>query len=247
VSGAGSRPPRRRPSGCGSTASPPPSSDRAREEFIRAYERAFAEREKTPSSSLIGEYVSNFLEGVPAPGIAKEFDLVKAMIPGITLDEVNAAGRVMSGSRGRILLVNAPEKAGLAPPDGAALLGVLEAVSKTKVTEYTDVVGTDPLVPNVPAPGRVTAETTNKVLGTTEWTLSNGVRVLLKPTDFKADEVLLSAWSPGGASLAPDKDWLSDAFRGAPGGDSAGWGRSTRPPCRRSSPARWPRSTRASR
>ena len=186
--------------------------DRAREEFLRAYERAFAEREKTPSSSLIGEYVSHFLEGVPAPGIAKEFDLVKALIPGITLAEVNAAGRAMSGSRGRILLVNAPEKEGLAPPDGAALLDVLAGVSKTKVTEYTDVVGTDPLVPNAPAPGRVTAETRNKVLGTTEWTLSNGVRVLLKPTDFKADEVLLSAWSPGGASLAPDKDWLSDAF-----------------------------------
>ncbi|HKP30244.1 MAG TPA: insulinase family protein [Gemmatimonadales bacterium] len=186
--------------------------DRAREEFIRAYERAFAEREKTPSSSLIGEYVSNFLEGVPAPGIEKEFDFVKAMIPGITLAEVNAAGREMSGARGRILLVNAPEKEGLAPPDGAALLGVLEGVSKKKVTEYNDVVGNDPLVPKAPVPGRVTAETKNTVLGTTEWTLSNGVRVLLKPTDFKADEVLLTAWSPGGASLAPDKDWLSDAF-----------------------------------
>ena len=186
--------------------------DRAREEFIRAYERAYAEREKTPSSSLIGEYVSHFLEGVPAPGIAKEFELAKALIPGISIDEVNKAGAEASGARGRILLVNAPAKEGLAPPDGAALLAVLEGASKKEITAYADVVGSEPLVPTPPSPGRITAESKNEVLGTTEWTLSNGVRVLLKPTDFKADEVLLTAWSPGGASLAPDRDWLSDAF-----------------------------------
>ena len=185
---------------------------RAREEFIRAYERAFAEREKTSSGSLIGEYVSNFLEGVPAPGIAKESELAKELIPRITLAEVNEAGREASGARGRILLVNAPEKDGLAPPDARALLGVLEGAAGEEVAAYTDVVGSEPLVPDGPTPGRITAQSTNPVLGTTEWTLSNGVRVLLKPTDFKADEVLLSGWSPGGASLAPDRDWLSDAF-----------------------------------
>ena len=186
--------------------------DRAREEFLRAYERAWAEREKTPSNALIGEYVSHFLEGVPATGIAREFELAQAMIPGITLAEVNQAGQEASGSRGRILLVNAPEKQGIERPDGASLLGALEGVASKEVAEYADLVGSEPLVPSPPQPGRITAETKDAVLGTTEWSLSNGVRVLLKPTDFKADEVLLSAWSPGGASLAPDRDWLSDAF-----------------------------------
>jgi zinc protease len=104
--------------------------DRAREDFLRAYERAFAEREKTSSGALISEYVSHFLERVPAPGIAREFEMVRTMLPGITLPEVNDAGREASGERGRILLVNAPEKNGLAVPDGAAVLAVLEAVSR---------------------------------------------------------------------------------------------------------------------
>ena len=186
--------------------------DRAKEEFLRAYERAFAEREKTPSGALISEYVSHFLERVPAPGIAREFEYVRTMLPGITLAEVNDAGREASGSRGRILLVNAPEKSGLPVPDGAALLAVLEGVTKKDIAAYADVVGDEALVATLPAPGRIVAESRNAVLGTTEWTLSNGVHVLLKPTDFKADEVLMSAWSPGGASLAPDADWLSDAF-----------------------------------
>ena len=97
-------------------------------------------------------------------------------------------------------------------PDGAALLAILEALPKKDVAAYADVLANEPLVPDPPSPGKIVAEKRNAVLGTTEWTLSNGVRVLLKPTDFKADEVLLSGWSPGGASLAPDQDWLSDAF-----------------------------------
>lgn len=186
--------------------------ERSRHEFLRAYERAFAEREKTSSSSLIGEYVSHYLEGVPAPGIAVEFELARTLLPGITTAEVNAAARAATGARGRILLVNAPDKSGLKSPDGAALVAVLRDVEQREIAPYADVVADQPLVPEPPAPGAIVAERRDSVLGTTEWTLANGVRVLLKPTDFKADEVLVSAWSPGGNSLAPDADWLSDAF-----------------------------------
>ncbi len=186
--------------------------ERGKEDFLRAYERAFAEREKTPSSALIGEYASHFLERVPAPGIAREYEFARAMLPGITIAEVNDAGREANGARGRILLVNAPEKSGLVPPDSRALVALLEGVARKDIAPYADVLADAPLVPAPPAPGAVGEERRNVVLGTTEWTLGNGVRVLLKPTDFKADEVLLSAWSPGGSSLAPDRDWLSDAF-----------------------------------
>lgn len=186
--------------------------ERSRQEFLRAYERAFTEREHTASSSFVGEYITHFLEGEPAPGIATEYELVQAFLPGITLEEVNAAARQATGARGRILLVNAPEKPGLAPPDGAALLAVVDRASRGDIAPYADVVANLPLVADPPRPGRIVEERKDSALGVTRWTLSNGVRVILKPTDFKADEILLGAFSPGGSSLAPDQQYLSAAL-----------------------------------
>jgi zinc protease len=186
--------------------------DRIRQEFLRAYERAFAERENTPSSSFVGEYVSHYLEGEPSPGIAIEYALMQQLLPGISLEEVNRAARQATGAQGRILLANAPVKDGLAEPDGKALLAVFDRVTKSEVTAYEDVVGDQPLVADPPAAGRVVQERRDTVLGTTHWTLSNGVQVVLKPTDFKADEILMSAWSPGGSSLAADSGYLSSAL-----------------------------------
>ncbi|HEX9895924.1 MAG TPA: insulinase family protein, partial [Gemmatimonadales bacterium] len=186
--------------------------ERGRQEFLRAYQRAYDERENTPSARLVAEYVNHFLEGEPSPGIEEEYALVQALLPGITLEQVNVAARLATGDRGRVLLANAPEKPGLAPPDSRALLGVFDRVKGAQVTPYADVVANLPLVPTTPAPGGITRERRDSLLGTVEWTLSNGVRVVLKPTDFKADEVLLGAYSPGGSSLAPDRGYLSSAL-----------------------------------
>jgi zinc protease len=190
----------------------PGELERARQEFLRAYERAYAERENTPSGAYVNEYVTHFLEGEPSPGIAVEYALMQQLLPGITLTEVNTAAREATGPRGRILLVNAPEKDSLPAPDAGVLLGVFDRVAAAQVAAYQDVVGEQPLVDAPPAPGRIVTEQRDSLLGTTRWTLSNGVRVILKPTDFKADEILMSAWSPGGSSLAPDEQYLSSAL-----------------------------------
>jgi zinc protease len=186
--------------------------DRAKQELLRGYERAWAERAKTPSGAFVGEYVDHFLEGEPVPGIDAEFALVKVLLPGIALEEANAVARAVLPDRGRVVMVNAPEKVGLAAPDPAALLAVAGRVGQKGLAPYTDAVIDAPLVASPPAPRAIVAEQRNRQLGTIEWTLASGTRVILKPTDFKADEVLMTAYSPGGSSLAPDAGYLSAAL-----------------------------------
>ncbi|HSR14734.1 MAG TPA: pitrilysin family protein, partial [Gemmatimonadales bacterium] len=104
--------------------------ERARTELLRGYERAWAERDKTTSMAYVGEYVRHFLEGEPAPGIEAEYDLVRRLLPGIALEEVSAAARQPLSGRGLVLLVSAPEKPGLAVPDGRRLLALVGEVAR---------------------------------------------------------------------------------------------------------------------
>jgi zinc protease len=93
-------------------------------------------------------------------------------------------------------------------PDEAKLAAAITAAGEAPTTAYVDTVADKPLLEKLPARGRIVKRTTNEALGLTEWTLSNGVRVVLKPTTFKQDQILMRAVSPGGTSLAPDADYV---------------------------------------
>ena len=174
---------------------------RAKQNLLRSYERAYAERDKRQSAALVGELVRNYLEGEAIPGIEYEYPLAQQLVPGITLGDVNRLAGQWLSDRNRVITVNAPEKAGVKIPSASELLAVFDAVSKRDLAAYDDGNANRPLVSR--APRAATIVTTTKVpeVGVTNWTLSNGVRVILKPTDFKADEVLVLGTSPGGASL----------------------------------------------
>ncbi|OGG57274.1 MAG: hypothetical protein A3F84_02120 [Candidatus Handelsmanbacteria bacterium RIFCSPLOWO2_12_FULL_64_10] len=186
--------------------------DRARQDVLRGFERAFAEREKTLSGRYASEYIRCFLVGESTPGIAYEYDLVKALLPGVGLAEVNRLAREWITDRNRVLLVNAPDKAGVNVPTEQALQAVFDRVKRLEVVAYADSVSDAPLVEKIPAPAALLEERADTALGARTWRLANGVRVILKPTDFKADEILFTAYSPGGSSLAPDRAYLSAAF-----------------------------------
>jgi zinc protease len=183
--------------------------DRIKVEFMRSYEQAFDERGKTESYSYAQEYARNFLEGEPAPGIAVEYELVKNVLPGITLEEINGLSNQLMPLSNRVIAVTAPAKEGIAVPDERQLRAVFEAVENKSVTAYQDQVSTEPLMAQTPQPGSIASTATNAKLGTTEWKLSNGVHVILKPTDFKDDEVMFAAFSPGGTSLVSDADFIT--------------------------------------
>ena len=184
---------------------------RAKDNTLRSYERNYAEREKTNSAALVDELVRNFLEQEYIPGIEVEYNLAKGLLPGITVAEVNAAAQGRITDDNRIVLVSVPRKAGVAVPTEAEVLAVMDKAGKSTLTAYTETLGDEPLLDRVAPPGKIVSTKVIAAVGVTEWKLSNGARVLVKPTDFKADEVLFSAYSVGGTSLVTDAEYQTAA------------------------------------
>lgn len=183
--------------------------ERQKADFLRAMEQAYAERENQESRVYASEYIRHFLEGEPIPGIEFEYRAVEALLPTITLQEVNRVGERWMGDHDRVVLVNSPVKEGLAIPTEGELESVFQTVLAAEIAPYEDTASDEPLLATIPSPSPVVEEATIPELGLTIWTLANGVRVLLKPTDFKDDEILFQAYSPGGFSLSEEKDHMS--------------------------------------
>ena len=190
----------------------PAELERAKSDLLRSYERANAERDKTLSSAFVQEYIGNYLRGEAIPGIAKEYELVQQLLPTISLADVNAAARGWIRDEDRVVIAGAPAKPGIKVPTAAELRDVFTRVGQEKLTAYTEKYSDSPLLATKPTPGKVTAERAIPSVGITEWTLSNGARVLVKPTDFKADEIQFTAYADGGTSLASDANYMSAAL-----------------------------------
>jgi zinc protease len=187
---------------------------RQKQAVLRAYERSYAERDKTVSASFVGEYIGNFLDGEAIPGIEYEYQLTQQLMPTITLQDVNQLARSWITDENRVIIAQAPLKDGLKTPTEAELLAVFARAATVPVVAWVETLADGPLLPNLPAAGRIVSTRTIPAVGVTEWRLSNGARVLVKPTDFKADEVLFNAYSDGGTSLATDADFMSAALSG---------------------------------
>ncbi len=186
--------------------------ERTKKSLLRAYERTWVQRENRSSGSYAAEYSRNFLEGEPIPGIAAEVEMARRYLPEITLDEVNALAQVRTAEADRVILLTGPEKSADTLPSKDDLLAVFQKVRQQPVEAYTDATPDGPLMAETPTPGSIVARRRLPKLGVIEWTLSNGVRMVLKPTDLRKDQVLLTGFSPGGSSLVPDEDYLSASY-----------------------------------
>lgn len=182
--------------------------DRQKQNILRSMERAVAEKDKQNSGALADEFVRNFTTNEPIPGIVYEQRLYQRFLPDITLAELNALAKTWIPESNRVVVVSAPEKPGLTLPTDAQLMRAMSGAAAKPLTAFVDSVGTSPFFEATPTPGTVTGTRANGPVGVTEWTLSNGARVVLKPTDFKQDEILFRAQSPGGTSLVRDADFV---------------------------------------
>jgi zinc protease len=181
-----------------------PELDRAKKDFVNAIEQYYKERDKTKSGNHVQEYLNHFLHDKPYMGATAYFEFVKKHLDGVTLAEINALAKKYITDKNRAVVVMGPEKSKDVLPTEADIRKLLAEAGKD-VTAYVDDVVDTPLLPSEPKAGKVTAEKKLEKLGTTELTLSNGVKVLLKPTDFKNDEILIKATAKGGYSLFPDE------------------------------------------
>jgi zinc protease len=180
---------------------------RAKKNMMRNYERAWIERDKTDSSSYVGEYVRNFLEQESIPGIENEYRYAQELIPAITLDEMNRFARgSIPADTAKLVIYTGSSKGDTPIPTTAQLLAAVEAAEKSVVAEREVKNIAASLMATPPAPGSIVGETVDKALGTTTLSLSNGLSVILKPTDFRNDQVLVSASRFGGHTLFDEKD-----------------------------------------
>lgn len=179
--------------------------DAAKREVMNRYAEADAERDKSESDSLADELGRHFLTAEPVPGIAWEYERVKQLVPPLTLQAVNAHARMVLEEPGSqpFVMVATPSAAGAT---AAAVRGVVNEVLRSDITPYRGIKVETQLLDREPQPGRLTSETSDATLGTTTLAFANGVRVVLKPTDFKNDEVLLSAARYGGQYLYDQAD-----------------------------------------
>jgi zinc protease len=182
---------------------------RAKAGLLAGYERAYKERETAESPSYANEYVRHFLQKEPIPGMEFEYKIASTYLPTITGDEIAALAKELITEDNRVVLGVAPEKKDVPPPSADTLRAALTRAETAPVERWAEATAGRELVEKAPAPGKVASRRTVPEIGATVLTLSNGVEVWLKPTDFKNDQVLFSAYAPGGASLAPEQNFKS--------------------------------------
>jgi len=187
--------------------------DRAKEELLEHYDKAAKEAEKTESARFAVQYINNFLREDPIPGAKRENTYAKKLIEGITLEEVNALAKNWITSENTVVIVTAPDKEGVSVPTKEEILQIINDKSLGIVQPYVDTYKDQEIVDKATLkPGKITSVEKIDAVGGEKWTLSNGITIYLKKTDYKNDEILFSASSKGGKSLYPVKDLASADF-----------------------------------
>jgi zinc protease len=182
--------------------------DRTKKMLMKGIERAYNERDKTESGNLVDEYVDHFLNEEPIPGIENEFNYHKQFLDGITLEEVNvyAAKLIPADTNSKLVVLTGPEKADFKLPTENDLLEIANRAAQETITRYEEKAVASSLLEKTPTPGKIVDEKTNQALGTTELAFANGIKVILKPTDFKNDQVVMNSYRPGGNYLFDPRD-----------------------------------------
>ena len=183
--------------------------EREKSSQLRSFERIYTEKATQPSEMFVEEFQRAFLENESVPGIDYEWALYQRFMPEITREEVNAVGSSWVSSDNRVVLVTAPESAADTLPSEEDLLALLDTAGTGELETYVDTVTNRPLLRVVPSGGAIIERKEYPDVGVTEWELGNGATVVLKPTNFRQDQVLFRAISPGGTSLADDKNHIA--------------------------------------
>ena len=188
--------------------------ERESDNLLSSVESRYKQRDQLESSRLASAIRFHILGGPPVAGIEAEWELYQQLLPQITLDEVDEVGASWSESRNTVLLVLGPEGIEIGE-DGAlaaALRTQLDGADALVVDPYAEEFDDVPLLAAIPTAGSIVEETQIDSIDAVQWTLSNGITVIAKQTDFKNDEVQFSAYSPGGHSLVADEDFVSAQY-----------------------------------
>ncbi len=181
---------------------------RAKANYLTQLESQYNERSKMKNNQFVNAYVRHFIDNEPIPGIEAEYAMMNQMVPNIPVEYVNSIIPTLVSDSNCVVSIFMPDKDGIVYPTEQSILSTIDKVKKEDITAYVDKVSDEPLIKETPKAGKI-IKTENGAYGTTILSLSNGARVIIKPTDFKADEILLKAYSPGGNSQYPDSELVN--------------------------------------
>lgn len=184
-------------------------------------EKGYREKDKVASSAYVQQYMNNFLKGAAIPSNEYGYELTKKVLASITLQDVNAAIKKMMKQENITMIIQGPESSKDKLPTEAQIMDVIRNSGKG-LTAYVDNAVNKPLLEKKPVAGKVTAQEKIEAIGVTKLTLSNGVQVYLKPTDFKNDQIIFTSFATGGTSLIADKDVITYGYAGNIAGDGIG-------------------------
>ncbi len=184
---------------------------RAQEEYMSRLERQYNERDKVHNDYYTQKCYRHYLDNEPLMSIEENYELMKMIVPNIPVEAINQLLPQLIRTDGKNLVVLNfnQEKEGAVYPTKDGLMAAITAAERAEITPYVDNVKQEPLIANMPKMGKIVKESYNETLGYKDLELSNGVHVLLKPTDFKQDEIYMMAQQRGGSSLYGEKDWAN--------------------------------------
>lgn len=185
--------------------------ERAKTDMLKSMENSYNDRDNQKNRNLVREYIRHYLDAEPIPGIEWEFQTMQQILPMINADRLNQVVKNYVTDENLIVSFMAPDKPTVLIPSNEVILKTIAEVKSAEIAANKEDDLNKPLIARVPKAGKVKKTTKNASLGTTEWMLSNGVKVVFKPTEFKKDEILMSAFSEGGISKVKKADDLVSA------------------------------------
>lgn len=197
--------------------------ERAQQEILRAAERQYTNRNDVHNDSYAQRYLDNYAEGTTMMDAETEWQLDQMLINSLTVDQINEAySQLVQPDKNLVILARSPKKEGLVIPTEEEIKAVIAEVSAAEIEPYADNTVKKPLIdPAVKLKGSaVKATAENESLGFTEWTLKNGIKVVVRPSTLKADEVFVCADAKGGCSMLTDEEYYQGAFLGMVMGQS---------------------------
>lgn len=179
--------------------------ERAKAEYMSHLESDYNNREKLPNNKYCQQYVDNFIANEPIPGIGEKYQLMQQLTTMLNVDVINMIVKelISESDENLVVLAMQPDKEGVTFLTVDDLKNTVAEVRAEQVEAYVDDVKQEPLMAKMPKKGKIVKEESNKALGFKKLTLSNGITVMMKKTDFNADEILMRAEAPGGASVFP--------------------------------------------
>ena len=190
---------------------------RVKDDIVSMFEKSYNERDKTDNDSYGRELYRYFIDNDPAPGIETEYEIVQNVMPMLPVEAINERIKMLLTAENMVIVTAEPQKDGFEIVGKEVMVKTVSDAMNAEYEAYVDEVITEPLIAQLPAPGKITNVETNPQLGITTFTLSNGAKVVLKPTDFAGDEIILTAFREGGKRLyAPEQGanvlLMDDAF-----------------------------------